>query len=1105
MNVQYTAFGEMSVSVAGTRAPLTRRRERDVLSVLLAAHGSPVTAERLLAEVWGDQAAGTTLGSLQVVVSRLRTLLEPHRTARTCSHLGSTAAGYAVVAAVEDVDTWRFGVQAETALAATDPGSRLTRSEDACALWRGPPYAGTDAPLVRTEVSRLDELALLVAEQRCRALLDLGRPDRAQQALAEVAPRHPFRERLWALLALAQYRCARQADALATLRSLRHQLAGELGVDPTSELQRLEHAVLVQDPDLLTGPLTDLGLTGPSGPSRAPVPLRVREGRPRRAASTTVGRESVLVSATGLLDRCRAERSARCLLVAGEPGIGKSRLVEDLGVVAAAAGWRVLVARCHEGDYAPALSPWVTVVRALVAGPVVDPLLAPLHDGGAEAADRGSGTVLRMFDAVVDLIRVSAAARPLLLVLEDVHWADATSLQLLRHLVESRLPCPVTLVCTRRTSEARTPTALLDTMASFARVGAERIRLDGLRTDAVRALLTMEVGAHDRALADGVASFTGGNPFFVLQYARLLAGLPDRRQVDPATLPVPDGVRDVLRQRIARLPPAAVRMLEAAAVMGDHIDPDLVADLVGAPVEECVDLLDLALTSGLVTDDGAGYRFVHALERDVVYGELSAARRMRLHDRAGRVLESLRGHDPDAVGPIAHHAHLAAPLGPEQARRAGDRLARAARSARDRHAHPEALRLWRLVEADVPAEDATTVTARNGAAAALFRMGRTAEARASIDRAVQLAHQLGRWDLVAASAGILNQAGVWSSREHGTCDEDFIALLTEVADQVDGPDRARLLATLQLEHYYGREPGTAERAGRAALELARACGDSALLLEVLTVRVVAAWGPGRGEERLALVRELLDHRPAGELRVLALFQLGSALYEAADPVAADEQMERCAREAADLRHSGVEIPLAWWRFARARDLDDPAGPSLGRAALRLHRDSGYPHADDLECLARIRLRAPGQPVDPWAVERVASSNAGLRAVVAHALLEAGDADQALATLGEPEPDGAGDYSVLAARCLRLLVLAETDHRRATGRALVRVVEHAGRTVTYGSVEHLGAVDHFIAHGYAALGDARAVAFAERAVDLNRGLQCAPWLRRSQALLARLSG
>ena len=158
---------------------------------------------------------------------------------------------------------------------------------------------------------------------------------------------------------------------------------------------------------------------------------------------------------------------------------------------------------------------------------------------------------------------------------------------------------------------------------------------------------------------------------------------------------------------------------------------------------------------------------MHALARETMYGELSAARKMRLHDRAGRVIEQQHADNADASAAIAHHAHLAAPLGAEHAARACDWLARAAEVAVARHAHTEALDLWRQVLADAPPDSVTTARARCGEAAALLRLARTAEARGSIDRAVRLARELERWDVVATAAAILNGAGVWSWREHG--------------------------------------------------------------------------------------------------------------------------------------------------------------------------------------------------------------------------------------------------------------------------------------------------------------------------------------------------
>ena len=1062
VSVRYTDFGAMAVAVDGVQVPLTRRRERSVLAVLLAAHGAPVAAERLVAEVWGDEAPGQTLASLQVAVSRLRSQLEPDRKARQGSRLVSTAAGYSLVADVADVDTWTFEALAGQALAAPDPEERLRLAHEARALWTSAPYADCDAPTVRSETNRLEELMLTVEEVGARALLDLGRPDEALRALAEVAPRHPYRERLWSLLALAQYQCSRQADALETLRTLREGLAEELGVDPSEEIQRLEQAVLRQDPELLAPTPTVVPSTLPSVPqqrtgSSDPAPDAPADGRSHRVATAgTVGRGGVLDQAAALLDDAIVAGSTRFLLVAGEPGIGKSRLVADLGETATARGMRVLVGRCHEDDYAPALWPWLGIVRALSEGEEADPLLVPLLEGESGDARAGAGTGLRMFDAVVDLIARSAAAQPLLLVLEDIHWADSTSLKLLRHLATSSGSAAVAVLCTRRTTEANTGDALVDTLAVLAQAGAERLRLDGLDNTSVDALLSETIGEHDSQLGEFVGDLTGGNPFFVLQYARQLAGVPDLEHIDPTTLPVPDGVRDVLRQRIKRLPEGAVGTLTSAAVLGRYIDPDLVAELAGGDVDDCLDQLDLAMTSGLVEEHDAGYAFVHALARESLYAEISAARRMRLHDRAGHVIEQHGTNRADTAAAIAHHAHLAAPLSPEHAARACEWLARAAAVAEARFAHVEALDLWRQVESDAPAESATAIEAKCGAAAALLRLARTVEGRVAVDEAVQIGRRLGRWDLVARAAAIYNGAGVWSWREHGVQDDAFIAVLTEATHHVSDPERARLLAALQMEHFYGWDSSIADRIGAESVDVARSVGDPALLVEVLLVRIIAAWGPDRAALRLELIEEVLGYEPEGELRVFVLFQLATALYEVFEPERADETMEQCADEAAALRHTGVEIPLAWWRFARARDLDDPDAQRLGEIAFALHRASGYIAGVELECLVAVRGGEPGSRIPDEVLASAGEANPGLRAMIAHGVLEAGDPGSAYDLLGDPAPPGASEYSVLAGHCLRVLVLAETGTPEEVEVALERITGFAGRSVAYGTVDHSAA-------------------------------------------------
>ncbi len=1104
VSVRYFAFGEMAVTVDGVRHPLTRRRERGVLAVLMAAHGAPVAAERLVAEVWGTEAPPQTLGSLQVAVSRLRTLLEPGREARTATRLVSTAAGYALRADVDVVDTWRFEAAAEAALVARSSEDRLSLSDQALASWSAAPYADDDAPMVRAEIGRLEELNLTLHEHRARTLLDLGRPEEAQRSLAELAPRHPFREQMWGLLALAQYQSSRQADALATLRTLRERLADELGVDPSQGIRDLEEGVLRQE-------LAPAAIQPARAPDRPPGTGRGRDSRGRtgeEAQTGSVGRDAVLARLLGAHRAAHDQGHATFALVAGEPGIGKSRLVRDLGVAASSRGSTTLVGRCLEGDYAPAWWPWLAVVRSLAAEHRVDPALEPLLRGNPDdhaAGHAGPGATLRLLDAVGDLLAAAATNAPVLVVLEDLHWADASSLLLLRHLAASPPAGPVTMVCTRRTTEARTDESLVDTMAALARAGAERVRLDGIDEDSVRTLLDRAVGAHDPRLDALVAEMSGGNPFFVLQYARLLASTPDLAEVDPAGLPVPDGVRDVLRQRVARLPQEAARLLVSASVLGRYVEPEVLAELTGVPLEVCLDQLDLALASGLLEEERSAYSFVHALARESLHTELSAARRMRLHDRAGRIVEARVGGDADAAAEIAHHAHVAAPLGPEQAARACEWLTRAAEVAVTRQAHPEALGLWEQVLANTTSTSLTAATAQRGRAAALIRLGRMAEAHAALDAAVGIASEHGEWSMVAEATTVLSSAGPWSWREHGVVHAPFVRVLTEALPHVPRDLRARLLAILQMEHFYGWKSDIVDDYGRRSVALARESGDLDLLRDVLMLRLIASTGSWQATERLALAEELLGLQPRRELEVTALFYLGQTRWDSGDPDGADAAMERCGEAAALVRHTGLDIPLGWWRAARARDLDAPGQKALLEEVLALHRSVGYVASQELECLAAVRRGRPGAIVAEETVRLAEQGGMPVRALVAHALLESGDERRAGALLGDPAPDEVVDYSSTAGRCLRLLVLCSTGSQQEVREALRLLEGHLGAPVSYGTIDHLGVVDHFVAAAYAALGDPRALEVARSAVELNRRLTCLPWLRRSEELLASLGG
>ena len=475
-----------------------------------------------------------------------------------------------------------------------------------------------------------------------------------------------------------------------------------------------------------------------------------------------------------------------------------------------------------------------------------------------------------------------------------------------------------------------------------------------------------------------------------------------------------------------------------------------------------------------------------------------------MHDATAMVLESRLGTDPDTAATIAYHAHLAAPLGRQQADRAARWLARAASLAASRHAHAEALTLWDQALADAQPGTEAAYDAHCGKAAALLRLARTPEARAEAHRAARLGHELGRSDLVASAVSVLNGAGVWSWREHGRRDDEFVTLLVDAATGSAPRDEARLLAALQMELFYALDAPAGEVAGARSVELARAAGDVEVLQEVLLVRALSLWGPGSAPVRLELLEELLALSPVGEVRALVMFRYGAALFDCGRSQESDEAMRECAAVAATLRHTGVEIPLAWWDVARARDRDDPNSAQLTRSAVELHTSSGYIGSPELENLAAVRLLGPGEQVPDEVVARAREGNPAVRAVTSVALLESGDPDGARELLGPPPSSGASDYGVLAALCLRVEVLTATGPPDELAAAVSALEPYAGAVASYGTVDHLGAVDYFLAVGHRALGDPRAAAEAAAAVELTAATGVRPWHRKALALLESLS-
>jgi DNA-binding CsgD family transcriptional regulator/RecA/RadA recombinase len=402
-----------------------------------------------------------------------------------------------------------------------------------------------------------------------------------------------------------------------------------------------------------------------------------------------VGRDAELDEVVSALDHAIGGDGG-LLLVAGEPGIGKTRLVEELAGLASAQGALVAWGRVDDIDGAPPYWPWIQLLETILADVDRDLVIKALGtNAGAIAAILASvaryvpdapapapldpaAARFRLHEAVSDVLRRIGAHRPLVLLLDDLHWADASSLELTRFLGRRLGGCHVLLAATYRTVDAGASELFDDVLGSLARHPTlRRVSLQGLSEADVGRLMTQAIGLRPRSAAiAAVHERTEGNPFYAGELVRLLESEGLLRGGAPRSAGVPVGVRDVLRRRLARLPSQTNELLAVGSVLGRELDLVVLAASVGLTEAAVADAIEPALSAGVITDAGgsaARLRFSHALVRDTIYGELSALRRATLHARVGDALERRHGSAGVHLAELASHFFHAAPvLGPER-------------------------------------------------------------------------------------------------------------------------------------------------------------------------------------------------------------------------------------------------------------------------------------------------------------------------------------------------------------------------------------------------------------------------------------------------------
>jgi DNA-binding SARP family transcriptional activator/tetratricopeptide (TPR) repeat protein len=900
--MNYRILGPLLVSREGEAVALGGRRNTELLSLLLLRANEVVSSDRVVEDLWAGAAPSHPRKAVQVYVSRLRKTLGPEV-------LETRSLGYVLRVGEGELDVWRFEhlvAEGRHALAAGEPARAATSLRHALALWRGKAVAKVmSEPFAQAEAARLEELRLCCIEAQVEADLALGRHADLVADLEALIDQHGAREPLRGQLMVALYRSGRQAEALEVFRQTRRHLVDEFGLEPGPELRSLETAILNHDPRLTWTP-----------PRAAAPNLR----RPDRLF---VGRERQLAQLMARIDDLERGRGSLFLL-RGEPGIGKTWLAEEGAARAAERGALVLSGRCWESGGAPAYWPWVQCLRKLVQQTEPDTIAAQLGVGAVDIARiipelrelvpslprapavDPEGARFRLFDAVTTLFRNAARARPMVLVLDDVHAADAPSLLLLRFLTDALGDAQLLVIATGRDNDAAASESFTATVAELARSESfSQVALGGLGRQEVAQLIDAAGarGASEELVA-AIHARTDGHPFFVAELVRLLAS---EGRLDA----IPQGVRAVVAQRLGLLSEDCRRVLAVASVVGREFASDVVARAGDVDPQKISDVLGEALgAKALASLPGAPglFRFAHALVREVLYDELSASHRMRLHRGVAEALEAIHAPELDRhLAELAHHFFLAAPSG--SAARAVDYAARAAESAVAELAYEEAARLFAMAvmahelqpgaDAPVRCELLLGLGAAQASANDMVSAKDTFVRAAGVARGAGMAEQLARAALGLGGSLVMLPAD----------DARMLPLLEEALAAVgenDGVLRARLLARLAC---------AAPRPALSlyAVELARRLDDPATLAWTLQARVVFVWGPDNldelfelSEETIAAAERAEDPEQAlnGHLHRLEL------LVTLGRTAAARDELAVATRLAHELR-----LPSARWHVA----------------------------------------------------------------------------------------------------------------------------------------------------------------------------------------------
>lgn len=658
-------------------------------------------------------------------------------------------------------------------------------------------------------------------------------------------------------------------------------------------------------------------------------------GEPQTPASGLfVGRQSEMVALSAALANVLCGHPTTFLLL-GEAGIGKTRMLDEFSHHAKSRGASVLIGRCREEAGAPAFWPWVQILRthiesadrriiailrpyaAVISQMLPEirrlfPQITPPQEVEAEQAR------FRLLDAITRFLQASTKQAPLLLMIDDLHRADISSLLLLEFLVRELNSSPVMIIAAYRDLDIRGDIVREQCLARVARAAASRsIQLTGISRSAVGELIGQP---EETAIVERLYEQTAGNPFFLTQLVQLLAiGSSSNARQSPNDwrFSLPAGVIDAISAQLSVLPLDTRRILTVAATIGRDFSAALLTRACGATHAELLERLEPARAARLIenTRNASGsYRFCHALLRDLVYNRIPALNRSILHKQIGEALEALYVSDLDScTAELAFHFSEGATTG--DAAKAITYCIAAGEQATSRLAHenaPEyfrsAIRLMGNLDVADPRKRCE-ILIKLGAAE--IRAGERNAARESLLHAANIARQIDAPELLARAA--LGLAPGFFTIEVGTYDPELGELLEEAQRALSASEielHVQLAARLALDAVWSDAPSRCDAISASALALAESIDDPATKAYALSARHGALWGPeqfGQRCELIAEIGELSDEASDAEIALMYRVLNITALLEAGRIEAVDREIISYNKLANDL-----QLPHAQW-------------------------------------------------------------------------------------------------------------------------------------------------------------------------------------------------